>query len=205
MNTQTVAKPWYKETWFWLLISPMLTLIVTIPIMITTAFKGADDRVLDNYYKEGRMINHRFEELALAVELNIGGLLKLDWQTGELWFESNQALEGASIQVDFSHPARADLDFSLPLKAVDATRFRADLSVMQKGRWYFVLQGTRPDHAMAQASVTSPVASPGTPQLQADQTPQNKQKANVWRIAGEVNLADAKEGLSTIPLKAYAH
>lgn len=183
MSIEKEAKPWFRELWFWLLISPMLTLIVTVPIMITTAFKGADDRVLDNYYKEGRMINHRFEEQALAVKLNIAGVIAFDWQTGELWFEANQSLSGMKLVVEFSHPAQANLDFVLPLIQVDSRRFRADLVPMEKSRWYFTLQGLMP----------------------GQEDTQEHKSQQVWRVPGEVNLADAQDGLSKVILKAVEH
>ena len=141
MTTEVAAKPWYKETWFWLLISPMLTLIVSVPIMLTTAFKGADDRVLDDYYKEGRMINNRFEAKALALEHDITASIEFDWVTGEAWLNANQPLPSDSLRLFFSHPAKADLDFSLTLKQVSAQRYRADIPSMARGRWYLELEG----------------------------------------------------------------
>ena len=138
---QLQAKPWYRQLWFWLLISPMLTLIVSVPIMLTTAFKGADDRVIDDYYKEGRMINNHFESLTLAVDLNIGGNLHVDWQTGEVWFVANQPLADDALALNFSHPAKVEFDFAVELRSVDNTRYRGDLPSMQKGRWYMSLQG----------------------------------------------------------------
>ncbi|WP_054113839.1 FixH family protein [Marinagarivorans algicola] len=199
MHTEEIAKPWYREVWFWLLVSPMLTLIVTVPIMITTAFNGADDRVLDNYYKEGRMINHRFEEQALAVKLKIGGVITFDWQTGELWFNANQAISKTQLVVAFSHPADAALDFSLPLKQVDTQRFRADLTSMQKGRWYFALQGTL-EEALAPQPLKATPAPAGIHKAY-----EQKASLNIWRIPGEVNLADATDGVSRVELKAVAH
>ena len=193
MSIEKVAKPWFRELWFWLLISPMLTLIVTVPIMITTAFKGADDRVLDNYYKEGRMINHRFEEQALAVSLNIAGVMEFDWQTGELWFEANQTLSNMNLVVEFSHPAYANLDFVLPLKSVDSRRFRADLVPMEKSRWYFTLQGAMKAEDSTKDNSTK------------DNSAKDNSLTKIWRVPGEVNLADSKNAISKVELKAVEH
>ena len=162
MNTLSPAKPWYKELWFWLLISPMLTLIVSVPVMITTAFKGADDRVLDKYYKEGRMINHRFEEHALAVELGVGGTVQVDWAVGELWFLSTEVLPSNSLDIQFSHPANADKDFTLTLKQVSPKRYRADLVQLERGRWYISLLGVVSDNGVEKK----------------------------WRIPSDINLTD---------------
>lgn len=156
------AKPWFKELWFWLLISPMLTLIVSVPIMVTTAFKGADDRVLDDYYKEGRMINHRFEEQTLAFELGISGVIEFDWVVGELSFTANQELDSASIDVQLSHPADAAQDLTMTLRKTSATRYRADIDSLSRGRWYLSVQGIV----------------------------QQGEQERAWRIVDEINLAD---------------
>lgn len=163
-NPRLMAKPWYKELWFWLLISPMLTLIVTVPIMLTTAFKGADDRVIDDYYKEGRMINNRFEAQALALTRGISGQLDFDWTVGEVWFVANTSLSEASLNLGFSHPAKAELDFSLTLKKASAKRYRADLPSMYKGRWYIYLEGGLTDG----------------------------EGEKVWRLSETVNLTDSR-------------
>lgn len=140
MQQSTPAKPWYKELWFWLLISPMLTLLVSVPIMLTTAFKGADDRVLDNYYKEGRMINHRFEEQKLAVLLNLHGEVAVDQKTRELWVSFKSPINVPQITLAFSHPAKKELDWTVDLTLTGPERYRAALPQVS-GRWYLLLTG----------------------------------------------------------------
>jgi hypothetical protein len=168
MSLDIHPKPWYRELWFWLLVAPLLTLLVSVPIMLITAFKGADNRVVDNYYHEGRMINHRFEEQALAVELGISGQLGFDWASGEVWFISNKLLDVPALNLLFSHPSRANQDFQVVLYNVGERRYRADLSSMSKGRWYIALQGIDPS-----------------------QTP-----LKPWRLLAEINIAP-KDGFET--------
>lgn len=140
MQQTTPAKPWYKELWFWLLVSPMLTLLVSVPIMLTTAFKGADDRVLDNYYKEGRMINHRFEEQKLASLLNLHGDIVVDLDTGLLQIIFKSPINVPEISVEFSHPAKKELDWTQTIKLTGPDRYSGSVDEVA-GRWYVVLTG----------------------------------------------------------------
>lgn len=144
MQQTNPVKPWYKELWFWLLVSPMLTLLVSVPIMLTTAFKGADDRVLDNYYKEGRMINHRFEEQKLASLLNLHGDIVVDQEAGLLQVNFKSPINVPEITLEFSHPAKKELDWTQTLKLTGPERYSAPINDAA-GRWYVLLTGKHQD------------------------------------------------------------
>ncbi len=138
----------YREPWFWLLLSPMLTLIVSVPIMLTTAFRDADDRVLDDYYKEGRMINSRFETEILASQLGIAGEVMIDRALQEVWFITTPTLDIPTIELQLSHPAKAAWDHTLTLKQTTPGRFRAELPTLHGDRWYLMLLGQAPTQAL---------------------------------------------------------
>lgn len=144
MQSVNNAKPWFKELWFWLLISPMLTLLVSVPIMLTTAFKGADDRVLDNYYKEGRMINHRFEEQKLAALLNLQGAISVNPSTQELSVLFKTPMNAPTITLEFSHPAAKERDFIVELSLTSPEHYWGMLPKVS-GRWYVLLTGKHQD------------------------------------------------------------
>ncbi|WP_280522441.1 FixH family protein [Cellvibrio mixtus] len=78
------AKPWYREFWFWFVFSPLIYIIIMCSITVTIALKGADDVIVDNYYKEGRMINQALEQDQRARDLGLSGDLRFDRTTGEV-------------------------------------------------------------------------------------------------------------------------
>ena len=57
MKTEQDVKPFYRKFWFWFVFTPLIVVVCVSLTMVTVAFRHADDVVIDNYYKEGRMIN----------------------------------------------------------------------------------------------------------------------------------------------------
>ena len=60
MNNSNVTddKPWFKQFWPWFLIILPGTVVIASLATVIIAFKGADDVVSKDYYKEGLAINH---------------------------------------------------------------------------------------------------------------------------------------------------
>jgi uncharacterized protein len=149
----------WKEPWLWVVLGPLIVTIVTSLIFVYIAVSGADQRVVDDYYTEGKAINHRFEADKLALALGVGASVQIDMVSGEVIVE----LTGLTVFPDqlslyFSHPVRSTADITVQLKKINASRYRADLPKALKDRWYLQL---------------SPV----------DAAADNK-----WRLVGELNL-----------------
>lgn len=82
--TDESLKPWYRQFWFWFVFSPLIYIMIMCSVTVTIALKGADDVIIDNYYKEGRMINQTLEQDKQAAALGLGGELRFDRTTGEI-------------------------------------------------------------------------------------------------------------------------
>jgi len=156
-------KPWYKQFWAWFILSPLIVVFIVSSMTITLAVKGADDRVVDNYYKEGRMINMRLDEDLLAKKLNVRADLQFDIEINEisLKLEHDMSDFPEKLTLELSHPAKAALDHSLILNRVAANHYQAELSAQPlNNRWYVRL----------------------LPQLQ-------NESAQRWRLRGEIDFA----------------
>ncbi|MGH1439690.1 MAG: FixH family protein [Cellvibrionaceae bacterium] len=141
-------KPWYRQFWAWFILSPLIVVFIVSSITITLAVKGADDRVLDNYYKEGRMINIRLEEDLLASALNISANIEFDIDINELTLQLKQDSAGLpeQLKLEFSHPAKAALDHTLLLNRIAENQYQAELSdKLLLSRWYLRLLPTLED------------------------------------------------------------
>lgn len=131
--------PWYREPWFWLLISPLILVVVVSLSMATVAVITADDVVSDNYYKEGRMLSQKFTSEEHARSLGLSAELSFDLVSGEVQLVLNQAAAASELYLLISHPAEADLDLNLVLSKVRDKHYRADLPRALDGRWYIRL------------------------------------------------------------------
>lgn len=163
MTNPPVAKPWYREPWCWLVLAPLLLAVLGSIFAGVLAYKGADDRVVDDYYRVGKGINNQFEADKRAVALGLTAEVVFDTQTGEVWL-SLQGLPDTQTPLDLvlSHPFKAALDQTLRLKPVSQGRYRADLANLALGRWYLSL------------------------------SPAVLDDAHGWRLLGEINLQNTQ-------------
>lgn len=122
-----------------MVLGPLLVVMVVSLVMAGVAFRVADDRVMDDYYKEGRMINKRFAEEQNALDLGVKGTLRFDFATAEVLAELDAAVMPAELVLTFSHPSAAAQDLILILRRTGDRRYRADLPQLFEGRWYLIV------------------------------------------------------------------
>ena len=168
MNEQSSldGTPWYRQTWAWFVLSPLILVVLVCTVLVSVAYKKADDVVIDNYYKEGRMINQRIEEDRLAKEAGLGAQLRFDMLTGEVLLSlsaQDQSIFPSVVMLHLDHPVEADFDLQVELHNIAPGRYRADLENALAHRWYVRLM----------------------PKITADNAGQ------FWRLVGEVNLTDS--------------
>lgn len=138
------AKPWYRQFWFWFVFSPLIYIIIMCSITVTIALKGADDVIIDNYYKEGRMINQALEQDQRARDLGLGGALRFDRATGEVLLTIANIPADASLMPEtlllmMGHPVKAANDQLIVLKAIAPGHYRGQLLVEPNFSWYLTL------------------------------------------------------------------
>ncbi|AQT60137.1 FixH family protein [Cellvibrio sp. PSBB023] len=138
------AKPWYREFWFWFVFSPLIYIIIMCSITVTIALKGADDVIVDNYYKEGRMINQALEQDQRARDLGLSGDLRFDRTTGEVALSIANAPSDAGLMPDslllmMGHPVKEEKDQLIHLKAIGPGEYRGELLTKPEYSWYLTL------------------------------------------------------------------
>tara|TARA_B100000446_G_scaffold61006_3_gene57452 strand:+ start:5820 stop:6401 length:582 start_codon:yes stop_codon:yes gene_type:complete len=171
--------PWYKQFWAWFVLAPLIIIMMVWIPFLTIVVKNADDTVIDNYYKEGRMINQRVDQDRRARELGLTGELFLDLDVGDilLTIETSDAEYQlpSEIELHLDHPVEADNDLVIQLKESVPGRYLAELDKPIKNRWYVRL--------------LPPVADAekvGSTHPDKDE----EIAAEVWRITGEMNVQD---------------
>ena len=170
--------PWYKQFWAWFVLAPLIIImIVWIPFM-TIVVKQADDTVIDNYYKEGRMINQKVDQDRQARELGLSGELFLDLDVGDIILtitatDPDYALP-EELELHLDHPVEADNDMLITLRKSASGRYQAELQQRIYNRWY--VRVLPPVENAEEEGSTHPDKSSAI-------------AAEVWRITGEMDLS----------------
>jgi len=158
--------PWYKETWAWFVLTPLIVVVIASMNFVFLAFSHQDDVVMDDYYKEGRTINQHFtlDETARALELD--GQLDIDLLVGDVVLDlSSLAALPEQLTLELSHPVESTLDLTLLLNEVAPGRYIGELEKRLENRWYVRLS----------AAAIEPI--------------EGRAGVDAWRLNGELNLA----------------
>lgn len=132
-------QPAYREPWFWFLMAPLIFVVFLGAGLVSVAFIGADDRVYDDYYQQGRLINNRFASKEAAKTLALRGDLSFDAEVGEVWLQLRGEAEPEQVYLQLSHPSQADMDHQLVMQRASPGRYRAEFHRPYSGRWYVFL------------------------------------------------------------------
>lgn len=138
------AKPWYRQFWFWFVFSPQIYIIIMCSITVTIALKGADDVIIDNYYKEGRMINQTLEQDQRARDLGLLADLRFDRTIGDVMVSlTSVSVDTASlpdtILLMMGNPVKEEKDQIIQLKAIAPGQYRGALIAEPEYSWYLTL------------------------------------------------------------------
>lgn len=141
-------KPWYRQFWFWFVFSPLIYIMIMCSVTVTIALKGADDVIIDNYYKEGRMINQTLEQDKQAQALGLSGELLFDRTTGEILLTianppSDPTLMPEQLLLLMGHPVKAEKDQLIALRAIGAGKYRGELLAEPDYSWYLTLYSVK--------------------------------------------------------------
>lgn len=167
MKTEQDTQPFYRQFWFWFVFTPLIVVVCVSMVTVTIAFRHADDVVIDNYYKEGRMINQTMEQDRRAVELGLTAQLRFDRTTGEVFLQiPSQDAVPVQLLLLLDHPFEADLDQQVVLQQTSSGHYRGSLEFNPRNNWYLSLLPVLDKH---------------------------QRKAAEWLLSGEINFAVSDE------------
>ncbi|WP_111641242.1 FixH family protein [Marinimicrobium alkaliphilum] len=134
--------PYYREPGFWLVMAPLIAVFFVVAALLTAAYSGRDHEVIDNYYKQGRLINQTFEQDARAKALGLKADVSFDAEAQRVQVTITRAdgesLPGQLLLV-MDHPVNENLDQHLVLRRVGAERYEASLDAELVHHWYLTL------------------------------------------------------------------
>ncbi len=136
--------PWYKQFWPWVLLGIPFGTVVACAFTIYLAISTQDGVVVDDYYKEGKAINHSKARDERARELGLSAqMVRGDNQAVRFMF--NTPIPEKSLVATFSHATQDDKDVSIALVATGERVFDAVLEPLPPGKWYIQLSPTESD------------------------------------------------------------
>lgn len=137
--TQVIKKDlWYKEPWLLLVIGGPLLVVCASLVTGFIAFRGADQVVAKDYYRQGLMINTNLQRDAKARELALQANMQLDLTSKKIVMrlDSKQSLpELVQLSLASSGASTGSVEEvvrRLPLKLQSDGQYAADLSQDKK-------------------------------------------------------------------------
>ncbi|MEE4146367.1 MAG: FixH family protein [Halieaceae bacterium] len=137
------SEPWYRQFWPWFLIALPASVVVGGLVMLYIANRGADDLVVDDYYKNGLAINRQLEKKERSRQLGIGAALHFSDTHATVTVTG--PVDAASLSLLLSHPLEADRDFRVELARIAPGVYQAVLPAPIAPRWHWTLTLEQPE------------------------------------------------------------
>ena len=135
--------PWYRQFWPWFLITLPACVVVAGFFTLYIANRGADDLVVDDYYKVGLAINRQLEKQQRATDQGISATLQFSAET--VTVKTTGPVVAGELHLRMSHPMEADRDFDVTLSRISEELYRGRLTQPVAPRWHWTLQLQAPD------------------------------------------------------------
>lgn len=142
MNEEQAQHPWYKETWLWLVLAPLIAAVLYTPVFIYFAITTNDGLVQDNYYKvaRGLVVDTAPQDAARALQLK--GNILIDSSTGDVQLQlSGRETLPAYLDLKLIHPSHQGYDQTLKLRQLPGSDiYNGTLQKQMIGKRYLLLE-----------------------------------------------------------------
>lgn len=132
-------KPWYKQFWPWFLIAIPLSSFGMGFFIFHIATTTNNSLVIDDYYKEGKVINARLDKIEKARQRNISTELVINDTAIAVKFLSGTPTTGEALKLTFYHVTLEDLDTSALLSLDASGVYRGVVDHALEGKWQVTL------------------------------------------------------------------
>lgn len=131
------SEPWYRQFWPWFLILLPASVVVAGISTVIIANRGADDLVVDEYYKDGLAINRKLEKKEQASALGIAADIAVSGT--DIVVTTSGPIDAAQLLLQLSHPLESDRDFKVMLVQSIPGEYRGRLGSEIAPRWHWAL------------------------------------------------------------------
>lgn len=142
LSTDPAPRPWYRETWPWLLMAGPAIVVVAGFITLYYAITSFDGMVADDYYKRGLTVNQNLSRQERAKVLGITATLTHDAPGRRVAVALTSTTElPARLTLRFVHPTRAGQDQSVTLHSASPGKYEGALLLPSLSKWNVQLEG----------------------------------------------------------------
>lgn len=145
--------PWYTHRWPWLLMLGPATVLVGGGFAAWLALGHPDAMVVDDYYKQGKLINQDLRRDRAASALHLGVRLRYLPDQGRL--QGTIASAGAPLAAPFTvhmaHPTLPERDLVLKVAPAIDGSFSVPLPALEKTHWQLTIEGEKRDWRLARS------------------------------------------------------
>ena len=141
MNQEKI--PWYREPYVWLLIAFPLLAVVGGFITLGLAIASNDGLVVDDYYKEGLMINRVLKRDQAAADLGLEAELQLAPQRDRFTLSMNGKpafTPPGVLKVSFLHATRKGFDQYVSVDKTGDNIYTSRIRPLIRGHWYVQIE-----------------------------------------------------------------
>jgi len=137
------SEPWYRQFWPWFLIALPAAVVAASLYTVYIAATGADDLVVEDYYRDGLAINRQLEKKQLAESLGIMADIQVAGR--QVTIRTSGPVTAESLLLLLSHPLEADHDFAVQVGRAETGVYRAQLPAPVAPHWHWTLELDRGD------------------------------------------------------------
>lgn len=134
---------WYREPYVWLLIAFPLLAVVGGIITLGLAIESNDGLVVDDYYREGLMINRVLDRDREAARLQLSAGLKLAPERGSFVLDlhgNGQFTAPDALRVGFLHATRKGYDRHVTVRRGADGSYSSGIQPLIRGHWYVQIE-----------------------------------------------------------------
>lgn len=134
------ARPWYRETWPWLLMAGPALVVLAGIVTVWLAVASNDGLVADDYYKRGLAINQVLARDEAAAARNYAADVTYEPTSRRVRVMLRGRDTPQALLLSLVHPTRAGEDLIVPLARVAADTYEGVLPQAMAGRWRLAIE-----------------------------------------------------------------
>lgn len=147
LNDDVDAKPWYQHRWPWLLMLGPAAVVVAGVHTTWIAFTQQDALVVDDYYKQGKAINHDLRRDRTASGMAMEVHARYDAAAGKVvgTLKSHGKPLSTSISIHLVHSTQPEKDVRMLAKTDSEGNFAVALPMLDMARWQVLVESGERD------------------------------------------------------------